>query len=230
MPYVQYGGWCSCSIALEPRCSKFRGELTSLQAVCSLGVELLGVQPSPTWGSSAFIVQGGASCLHISIVVSWFRPRVLHLCQSSDPPGQSGVERLVSGWFWVTGCLAVVPSLVSRGGFATRSVTRRSSPILSVRTSSSVRSAAMRPSLRGFCLKDGTPVEECPAALRRCCPVTPTGVMEWCLGEAIIKAWEAELVDALSRCVVRPARPTLCPCQGVLWITQAWCAEGVGDV
>ena len=20
MPYVQYGGWCSCSISLEPRC------------------------------------------------------------------------------------------------------------------------------------------------------------------------------------------------------------------
>ena len=29
MPYVQYGGWCSCSIALEPECSKFREELTS---------------------------------------------------------------------------------------------------------------------------------------------------------------------------------------------------------
>ena len=27
MPYVQYRGWCSYSIALEPRCSKFRGEL-----------------------------------------------------------------------------------------------------------------------------------------------------------------------------------------------------------
>ena len=23
MPYVQYGGWCSCSIALEPGCLKF---------------------------------------------------------------------------------------------------------------------------------------------------------------------------------------------------------------
>ena len=29
MPYIQYGGWCSRSIALEPGCSKFRGELTS---------------------------------------------------------------------------------------------------------------------------------------------------------------------------------------------------------
>ena len=32
MPYVQYGGWCSCSIPLEPGCSKFRGELTSLSS------------------------------------------------------------------------------------------------------------------------------------------------------------------------------------------------------
>ena len=62
------------------------------------------------------------------------------------------------------------------------------------------------------------------------CPVTPAGVMEWSAGEAIITAWEAELVDALSRCVVRPARPTLCYCQGVLWITQARRVEGVGNV
>ena len=57
MPYVQYGGWCSCSIALEPGCSKFRGELTSW----SSSVEPVGVQPtlsyvgglpfySPRWG------------------------------------------------------------------------------------------------------------------------------------------------------------------------------------
>ena len=145
--------------------------------------------------------------------------------------GRSGVERLVSGWFsWATGCLATVPSLASWGGMATRSVARRSSPILSVRTSSSVRSAAARPSLCGFCPKDRTPVEGCPTTVRRCCPVTLAGVMEWCPGEAIITAWEAELVDALSRCVVRPARPTLCPCQGVLWITQARRVDGVGNV
>ena len=104
---------------------------------------------------------------------------------------------------------------------ATRSVAQKSSPILSVRTSSSVRSATTRPSLRGFCPKDGTPVEGCPAMVRQCCPVTPAGVMEWCAVEAIITAWEAVLVDALSRCVVRPARPALYPCQGVLWITYA---------
>ena len=33
-------GWCSCSIAREPRCSKFRGELTSW----SSSVEPVGVQ------------------------------------------------------------------------------------------------------------------------------------------------------------------------------------------
>ena len=131
-----------------------------------------------------------------------------------------GVERLESGWFsWATGCLGVVPSLISRGGLATRAVTQKSSPILSVRTCSSIRSAAARPSLRGFCLKDGTPIEGCPATVRRCCPVTPAGVMEWCAGKAIITAWEAVLVDSLSRCVVRATRPALCPCQGVLWIT-----------
>ena len=128
------------------------------------------------------------------------------------------------------GCLAAVLSLDGRGGMATRSVARRSSPILSVRTSSSIRSAAARPSLRGFCLKDGTPVEGCSAMVRRCCPVTPAGVMEWCPWKAIITAWEAELVDTLSRCVVQLARPTLYPCQGVLWITQTWRVEGVGNV
>ena len=105
---------------------------------------------------------------------------------------------------------------------------RRSSPILSVRTCFSVCSAAARPSLRGFCLKDGTPIVWCPAMVRQCCPVTPAGVMECCAGEPIITAWEAVLVDALSHCVVRPARPALCPCQGVLWITYAWCEERSG--
>ena len=56
MPYVQYEGWCSRSIALEPGCSKFRGELTSW----SNSIEPVGVQPFPTWGAFPFIVQGGA--------------------------------------------------------------------------------------------------------------------------------------------------------------------------
>ena len=78
-------GGGSLALLLEPRCSKFRGELTSLQEICSLELESLRVEPSPTWGASPFIVQGGAPCLHISIVGSWFRPRVLRLCQSSGP-------------------------------------------------------------------------------------------------------------------------------------------------
>ena len=49
-------GWCSYSIALEPGCSKFRGELTSW----SSSVETLGVQPFPTLRPFPFIVQGGA--------------------------------------------------------------------------------------------------------------------------------------------------------------------------
>ena len=56
MPYVQYEGWCSCSIALEPGCSKFRGEFTSW----SRSVKPVGVQPFPTWGAFPFIAQGGA--------------------------------------------------------------------------------------------------------------------------------------------------------------------------
>ena len=123
----------------------------------------------------------------------------------------------MSGRFsWATGCQTVVPSPVSRGGLATRSVARSWSPILSVRTRSSVRSAATRPSLRAFCLKDGTPVEGCPATVRRCCPVTLAGVMEWCTGATIITAWEAMPVDALSRCVTGPAWEALSLCQGAL--------------
>ena len=81
MPYVQYGVWCSRSIALEPRCSKFRGELTSW----SSSVEPVGVQPFPTWEAFPFIVQGGAPHLHLSSVVSWHRQGVIHPCQSSGP-------------------------------------------------------------------------------------------------------------------------------------------------
>ena len=85
-------GWCSCSIALEPGCSKFRGELTSW----SSSVEPVGVQPlgsstlSYVGGGFPFIVQGGAPYLHISIVVSWFRLGVLLRRQSSGPSRSVG--------------------------------------------------------------------------------------------------------------------------------------------
>ena len=65
MPYIQYGGWCSRSIALEPGCSKFRGELTSW----SSSAGSLGVQPFPTWGAFPFIVQGGAPITGIKCYV-----------------------------------------------------------------------------------------------------------------------------------------------------------------
>jgi len=76
--------------------------------------------------------------------------------------------------------------LVSRSGLATRRVAQRSSHFLSARTGSSVRIAAARPSLDGFCPKDGMPVEGHLATVRRCRPITVAGVMEWCPGEAII--------------------------------------------
>jgi len=90
VPYVQYGGWCSRSIALEPGCSKFRRELTSW----SSSVEFLGVQPFPTWRAFPFIVQGGppiyrylAMCLG-TVGVQF----VLVSCRG--PLGWSGVGRL----------------------------------------------------------------------------------------------------------------------------------------
>ena len=102
--------------------------------------------------------------------------------------------RLVLG----DGLSSCCPVSGQSGGFATRSVTRRSSPILSVCTSSSVRSAAMRPSLRGFCLKDDMPIEGCLASVRLCCPVTVADIMEWCPAEVIITVHGMEPVDALS--------------------------------
>jgi len=174
-PTSSMGGG-SLALFLEPRCSKFRGELTSLQTVCSLEPESLGVKPSPTWGASPFIVQGGPPVyIYLSRCPSSARGTFIFVSRRA-PLGRSGVKRLVLDWFsWATGCQAVVPSLVSRGGFATRLVARRSSPFLSVRTSSSVRSATARPSLHGFCLKDGSPVEGCLASVRRRCPIIVTG-------------------------------------------------------
>ena len=82
-------------------------------------------------GVFPFIVQGGASCLHISIVVSWFRPGVLHLCQSSGPArpvgGGEACVRLIflgdglsscrpvpdhSGWHGVAEPLWITPDQV----------------------------------------------------------------------------------------------------------------------
>src|SRR6185436_5605583 len=65
MSYVQYGEWCSRSIALESRCSKFRGELTSW----SSSVEPVGVQPFPTWGGFPFYNPRWGTHLQISSAV-----------------------------------------------------------------------------------------------------------------------------------------------------------------
>ena len=93
MPYVQYGGWCSCSIALEPRCSKFRGELTSW----SSSVEPVGVQPIPMWGAFPFIVQGGAP-IYIYLALCFCTVGVRFVLVSRRGPlGRSGVGRLDPG-------------------------------------------------------------------------------------------------------------------------------------
>src|SRR6185436_14254018 len=90
VPYVQYGGWCSCSIALEPRCSKFRGALTSW----SSSVEPLGVQPFPTWGAFPFIVKGGAP-IYIYLALCHGTVGVLFVLVSRRGPlGRSGVGKL----------------------------------------------------------------------------------------------------------------------------------------
>ena len=93
MPYVQYGGWCSHSIALEPGCSKFRGELTSW----SSSVEPVGVQPFPTWGAFPFIVQGGAPIYrYLEMCLDTAGVQFI-LVSRRGPLGRSGVGRLDSG-------------------------------------------------------------------------------------------------------------------------------------
>ena len=93
MPYVQYGGWCFCSITLEPVCSKFRGELTSW----SSSVEPLGVQPFPMWGAFPFIVQGGGP-VYIYLVPCLGTVGVRFVLVSRRGPlGRSGVGRLDPG-------------------------------------------------------------------------------------------------------------------------------------
>ena len=109
-PTSSMGGG-SLALLLEPRCLKFRGELTNFQAVCSLELQSLGVEPSPPWGASPFILQGGAPCLHISIKVSWFRPGVLHLRQLVGPARSVGSgETCVRSVFlgnWLSSCCLV---------------------------------------------------------------------------------------------------------------------------
>ena len=98
MSYVQYGGWCSCSIALELGCSKFRGELTSWSSsVEPLGVQPPGVQPFPTWGAFPFIVQGGAPIYRYqALCLGTVRVQFV-LVSHWGPLGWSGVGKLDPG-------------------------------------------------------------------------------------------------------------------------------------
>ena len=90
MPYVQYRGWCSYSIALEPRCSKFRGELTSW----SSSVEPARVQPFPTWGVFPFIVQGGAPIYsYLALCLCTVGAQIV-LVSRRGPLSRSGVGEL----------------------------------------------------------------------------------------------------------------------------------------
>ena len=93
MPYVQYGGLCSCSIALEPGCSKFRGERTSW----SSSVEPVRVQPFSTWGAFPFIVQGGAPIYRYLALCLDTAGVQFVLVSRRGPLGRSGVGRFDPG-------------------------------------------------------------------------------------------------------------------------------------
>ena len=104
MPYVQYGGWCSCSIALEPGCSKFKGELTSW----SSSVELVRVQPFPTWGAFPFIVQGGAPVYsYLALCLCTVGAQII-LVSRRGPLSLSGVGELDPGDLLVQGMILAI--------------------------------------------------------------------------------------------------------------------------
>ena len=137
MPYVQYGGWCSCSVALEPGYSKFRGELTSW----SSSVEPVGVQPPfPTWGAFPFIVQGGAPVYSYLALCLCTVGAQIALVSRWGPLSRSGVGELDPGDLLVQGMIlsislggafpGAVPSWLSRGGATTRTVARGSPLVL----------------------------------------------------------------------------------------------------
>ena len=142
-PTSSMGGG-SLALLLEPRCSKFSGELTSLQAVCSLELEYLGIQPSPTWGVSPFILQGGAPYLHIYIVMSWSAWGSFVFVSRRVPPGRSGVERLCQVGFLGRRVVKLLSHLGQSEWLRYSVGARRSSSLLSVRIGTA------RPSLRGF--------------------------------------------------------------------------------
>ena len=97
-------GWCYCSIALEPWCSKFIGELTSW----SSSVEPVRVQPPPTWGAFPFIVQGGDpiySCLALCLCTVGAQ---IVLVSHWGPLSRSGVGEFDPGNFLVQGMILAI--------------------------------------------------------------------------------------------------------------------------
>ena len=142
MPYVQYGGWCSYSIALEPGCSKFRGELT----IWSSSVEISRSPILSYVGGFPFIVQGGAPIyIYLSLCLGSTEESFVFVSRWG-PLDQSGVRRLESGWFsWAAGCLSAVPSLVSWDGSRHSDGRSGSSPVLPSVPMPLIRSATARP-------------------------------------------------------------------------------------
>ena len=97
-------GWYSCSITLDPRCSKFRGELTSW----SSSVEPVRVQPFPTWGAFPFIVQGGAPIYSdLALCLCTVGAQIV-LVSRWGPLSRSGVGELDPGNFLVQGMILAI--------------------------------------------------------------------------------------------------------------------------
>ena len=133
MPYVQYGGWCSCYIALEPGCSKFRGELTSW----SSSVEPVRVQPTLSYvgGLPFYSSRWGPIYSYLALCLCTVGAQIV-LVSRRGPLSRSGVGELDPGDLLVQGMilaisLSSVSPWLSRGGATTRSVTRGSPSVLS---------------------------------------------------------------------------------------------------
>ena len=113
MPYVQHGGWCSCSIALEPGCSKFRGELTSW----SSSVEPVGVKPTLSYvGGLPFYSPRWAPIYSYLALCLCTVGAQIALVSRRGPLSRSGVGELDPGNLLVQGMiLAISLSGVSPG-------------------------------------------------------------------------------------------------------------------
>jgi len=94
MPYAQYGGWCSCSVALEPGCSKFRGELTSW----SSSVEPVGVQPTLSYvgGLPFYSPRWAPIYSYLALCLCTVRAQIV-LVSRRGPLSRSGVGELDPG-------------------------------------------------------------------------------------------------------------------------------------